>query len=58
MALLRFMTSLVAFIGALAAAAAAVATVVLVMKYPVLLAVLGLACLLFNLWSRQTTVPA
>ncbi len=57
MTLLRFMTSLIAFVGALAAATAAVATVVLIIKYPPLLAVLGLACLLFNFWSRQVTVP-
>tara|TARA_R110001606_G_C15356843_1_gene648114 strand:+ start:192 stop:368 length:177 start_codon:yes stop_codon:yes gene_type:complete len=56
MALLRFLTSLAAFIGALATAAAMVATVVLIVKSPAALAALALGCFLFDLLLRRFAV--
>lgn len=47
MALLRFLVQLTVFIGALACAAAMVLVLILMVRYPPILVVVGIACLLF-----------
>lgn len=48
MALLRFLTTLLTFIGVLASASAVVLTVILILRFPPILIIVGIALPLFH----------
>lgn len=48
MALIRFLITLLTFIGVLASASAAVLTVILILRFPPILIIIGIALLLFQ----------
>lgn len=53
MASIRFLITLFTFIGALARASAAVLTVILIIRFPPILIVVGIALLLFELACKR-----
>ncbi|CAI8707301.1 Phage-shock protein [Pseudomonas sp. IT-P171] len=53
MALIRFLLALLIFIGVLASTSAIVLAVILMLRFPLILISVGLACLLFHLVFKR-----